>query len=215
MSGSGLPSLLPFPVAVRESDDAGHFYCGHTLFCTHALLRAAHARSSSLFRPVLDDDHAPLWGFLHVPPRTSSRIRLAGQGHTDVTSIAFTVAAALAGYGEVLERSIPAAEPLHIALSGFGPFRDVVENPSGHFVTSAEEIRSTLQLAFSPVEVDLRMEDRGLSCRAWLPSGRLLHLVTRCFEVDDRFLEFANVDSLFTLLAAPTQAWLGLGVCRD
>lgn len=209
MSGASATSPLDWPVEIRESEDAGHFYCGHALYCAH------YALISAAVRPVVDEDNEPLWGFLHVPPGVVSGALQAGHGAAAVTPIAVTVAAALAGYGQVLDERTAVGDELYVALSGFGPFRDVEENPTGRFVTSVEQLHTTLELAFSPAEVKTRVEERGLFLQASLKSGRVLHVVTRRYEVDDRFLELASPGSLFSLLEAPTQAWLGLGVCRD
>lgn len=202
-------SPLVWPVEVRESDDAGHFYCGHTLFCAHQAL------TSTAVRPVVDDDDEPLWGFLHVPPGEVSGVLQEGYGAHGVTPIVVTVAAALAGYGQVLDERTPIGDDLYIALTGFGPFRDVVENPTGRFVTSIEQLLTTIDLAFSPEDLRIRVEARGLLLRASLRSRRTLHVVTQRFDVDDGFLAFEGPGSLFSLLESPTQAWLGLGVCRD
>lgn len=207
------PRLLPKGLPdVRESDDAGQYYCAHALFLGHLAVERGLA-------PLARDDAGdPLVGFLHVPPDAQTR----GDGcvsdeerHRDTARV---VAAALAGWWPSLAR-LPADEPLRVALTGYGTFRDVVDNPTGAYVRSPPALEATLQLAFDDALMRLSFEADGALSADVLVDGcvRSLTMAREALPVDDRVLALGGEGSLLGLLEerARVHAWLGLGVCRS
>lgn len=212
-AGRSRPPLLPagFP-EVRESDDAGRYYCAHALFLGHLAVERGIA-------PLIADKHGdPLVGFLHVPPDGRTRAEPSPlldepPRHRDTLRV---VAAALAGWWPALAR---AGEPARVALTGYGTFRDVVDNPTGAFVRSRVDLEAAVALA---VGSDLRscsFDGEGALRADIIVDGavRSLTLVCESLPVDDRALAFRGEGSLLALLEerARAHAWLGLGVCRS
>lgn len=206
------PALLPAGLPeVRESDDAGRYYCAHALFLGHLAVERGRA-------PVLHDDEGePLVGFLHVPPDAYTQGEASAPAaeparHRDTVRV---VAAALAGWWPVLSR---VDGPARVALTGYGAFRDVVDNPTGAFVASRAALEQALALAFGG---DLRAcshVDEGVRVEVG-SAGRPRSLELSCarLPVDDRALALRGEGSLLGLLEerARAHAWLGLGVCRS
>lgn len=202
-----LPEGLP---DVRESDDAGRFYCAHALFSGHLAAERGLA-------PILsDDEEEPLVGFLHVPPdqRTVDlEAPLESDRHQDT---AVVVAAALAGFAAPLLRR-EARDTVRVVVTGFGAFRDVKDNPTGAFVRSRAALERSLALAFGDVSSTVHEEDGALRARlCWDGAKRELVVVAVELPVDDRCLAFRGEGSLHALLEDEgAHAWLGLGVCRS
>ena len=194
----------PLP-EVRESDDAGTYYCAHSLFLAHEVAREPETPLA------LDESGRPFLGFLHVPADAQATGGAPGEGarHDKTRAV---VGAALAGWLPALHRRVPEGE-LRVLVTGFGPFRDVVDNPTGDFVRRPEN----LALALEALLVQARCEE-GLVCgRVFLgQSARTfaLHLVE--LAVDDRCLAREGPMSLrAALFRTRAHAWIGLGVCRS
>ncbi len=208
------PRLLPAPLPdARESDDAGQYYCAHALFVGHLAVERGRAPLAR------DDEGDPLIGFLHVPPdaRTlqgAAEDVVSEDRHRETRQV---VAAALAGFAHELVRSVPDG-PLHIVVTGFGSFRDVVDNPTGAFVRSPADVRHALDLAFGDKLSSCAAGGDG-SVRATMLIGSarrelMVHLVS--LPVDDRCLALLGDHSLLASLERErAHAWLGLGVCRS
>lgn len=207
------PRLLPAGLPdARESDDAGRFYCAHALFLAHLAVERGRAPLAR------DDEGEPLVGFLHVPPdeRTLDDKRPpSADRHRDTKRV---VAAALAGWAPALARALP-GDPLRVVVTGFGGFRDVVDNPTGDFVRSFADVRETLVLAFGDDLSSCTLEEEGRARATILVEGqpRTLALRLSNLPVDDRFLAYEGESSLLGLLENDVRAhaWLGLGVCRS
>lgn len=212
--GDARPRLLPDGLPdVRESDDAGRYYCAHALFLGH--LAAERGRA-----PLVRDEHdEPLIGFLHVPPDARTRGEALeiddGARHRDTVRV---VAAALAGWLPPLSRAL-GDEPARVALTGYGTFRDVVDNPTGAYVRSRPDLERTLALAFGDALRSRSFGDEGELHAEVLVDGRARSLAIVCesLPVDDRALAYRGEGSLLALVEvrARAHAWLGLGVCRS
>jgi hypothetical protein len=213
----------PFP-DVRESTDAGAFYCAHSFFLANQHVGKA--------RVARDQEGDPMIGFLHVPPDPWT---LGGEGepgaragrHDDTIRV---VAAALRGWVQQLdERPLAddrAGGEVTLLVTGFGPFRDVVDNPTGALCSDSFALRRALDLALpdrasscvdSPVDV-ARAHDLGVvKSFAFLPSGqREVTVLHRSLDVEDPTLAATGAHALRPLLdATSADAWLGLGVCRS
>jgi hypothetical protein len=213
--GLARPPLLPAGLPdVRESDDAGRYYCAHALFFGHLAVERGIA-------PLVRDEHGdPLVGFLHVPPDPQTRGAASDASDDDERHGATrrVVAAALAGWVRVLARALE-DEPARVVLTGFGSFRDVVDNPTGAFVRSRDDVEAALALAFGDDLRSLSFVADGDVRAEVLVEGRPRSLALSCasLPVDDRALAFRGEGSLLSSLEeeARAHAWLGLGVCRS
>lgn len=206
------PRLLPAGLPdARESDDAGRYYCAHALFLGHVAVERGLA-------PVaLDDEGDPLVGFLHVPPDEGTLGGVPsslGDRHRDTKRV---LAAALAGWAAALSDA-GWDDPVNVVVTGFGSFRDVVDNPTGDFVRSREDVCETLGLAF-PDALPSVANDADGTVRATLTVEAGRKQLRFCFAglpVDDRCLAEDGDESLLALLAREgAHAWIGLGVCRS
>lgn len=207
------PRLLPAGLPdVRESDDAGRYYCAHSLFLGHLAVERGRA-------PLYRDDHGdPLVGFLHVPPDPYTRGEAPSDDDARHRETIRVVAAALAGFGEAFARALP-DEGFRVALTGFGTFRDVVDNPTGAYVRSRAALFETLRLAFGDDLLTSAFDTDGELRADVIVDGRrrTLALVCERLPVDDRALAFRGEGSLLGFIEerARAHAWLGLGVCRS
>ncbi len=133
---------LPGGARVVHGTDPGDFYCEHAFFTS----------TTEALRPgsgILRNGHGePLVGFLHVPhdvytydaalrPDQAAR-------HADRRAI---VGAALRGF-RLQAVGHPAGEPFRVLLTGYAQWGSVVNNPSGDFVTHAENVEAAMECAF-------------------------------------------------------------------
>ena len=185
-------------LVVRESTDAGAYYCAHLLYALHADI------PSSVVAPAAA---GPLVGFLHVPPDAmtyagASTVSAAQRHHR----LARVVEAALRGY-RVLGASL-AEGTFRILLSGFDAFGAVEDNPTGAFVHNLDEVARVCASVFgAPAHVDT--EHNVVHC-----GPNEVHCVR--FPVDDRVFTQASEHSLrHHLLRTRPHAILAMGVSRD
>src|SRR5262249_44362178 len=121
-------------VVVEDEPDPGNFYCEHMFWSTQ--VEAAHADSS-----VLENDHGEtLTGFLHVPsdaltdsPPPPEPADPAAQAERHA-STRHVVGAAIRGWFDEIGGKVDADTPISILLTGYGPFLDILNNPTGDFV---------------------------------------------------------------------------------
>ena len=120
------PDLATTPrgVPICESRHAGGNYCEHALF---AALYWEKTHPGIIGQTV---DGNPLIGFLHVPeehdhPETANR-------HDDTLWV----------LGQMLNTLIRhvSKKAITILLTGYGPFGDITNNPSGHLITSTDAL---------------------------------------------------------------------------
>lgn len=150
------------PVAktrVVPSDDAGGFYCALLLF---ALCEEAH-RSDT---PIQRGPHGPLVGFLHVPDAPYDYTPIPGPADERDRFQASRHRVTREVVGLALRGLIAAMPPLvrqrpRVLLTGFGPFRDVRDNPTGDFVTHLANVEEAVRL-IGPDAQYLRIERRVL-----------------------------------------------------
>jgi hypothetical protein len=216
IEGPGLPPTL-------ESTHAGGYYCAHTWFVANR-----HAATS---RVAKDDDGDPMIGFLHVPPDPWTLG--AGAGANDAPgprderhrATERVVAAALRGWLEQLDAASQAGG-LAVVVTGFGPFKEVVDNPTGALCGDSDAMRRVLDLALpdrasscvgTPLDVARALHLGVVLSRAYLPRGeREVTLFHRALPVDDDVLDANGPDALRDLLEqTQASAWLGLGVSRS
>ena len=224
MTASSFPELLlPTGPEVRLSEDAGGYYCAHVFFLANQLACQAAARPG-----LVENGHGePLVGFLHVPrdPACTFAAPVVPQvvRHAKTRVV---VAAALRGYVEdALAADV--SGPVRLLVTGFGPFRDVLSNPTGDFVSREENLRTCLALAFGPslvldgAAVKVLEGERAklsrLKARAQVAGREVpLEVGFACLPVDDDALDPGRTDSLPGLLDRfRPHALLCLGVCRD
>lgn len=199
-------SLLarPWP-DVRESVDPGNYYCAHLLWVG---ARAARARAETAH----DERGDPLFGFLHVPPDAWTLRAEADEdggrvGRHDATCA--LVGLALRGYADAAGE-----RPLRTLVTGFGSFRDVVDNPTGAFVEDPAALARALAIGFPDEHVsEVRVGPER--ARAFVAGERLVLTAVK-LPVDDRSLASDGDGALRTWLArSRAAAWIGLGVSRS
>lgn len=151
---------------VATSEEAGGYYCEHTLFST--LEESQQAGSS-----VVTGESGKLDGFLHLPddPETYSRQEVADQAkrHESTRKV---VGAAFRGYFDQisLRGGVADGEPFRILITGYGSFMDAIQNnPTGDFVAHVENITAAMRMAFGdalvsdqPEQVNVAQTDRFL-----------------------------------------------------
>lgn len=201
--------IAPLP-DVRESDDAGRYYCAHSLYLAHELAREAEA-------PLVHDERGrPFAGFLHVPadPQATGAPAVPDEERHERTRA--VVGAALAGWLPALAARTDDDE-LRVLVTGFGAFREVTDNPTGAFVRARANGAAALRLGLGEALVELDEEEGGLRARVAVGEQLrtvALHLVP--LPVDDRCLAPDGEGSLrAALLHTRAHAWLGLGACRS
>lgn len=212
--------LLPASLAdVRLSEDAGGYYCAHVLYLANEMAPRAALLENACGEPLV--------GFLHVPRdaacQASAPVVPHMVRHAKTRSV---VAAAVRGYVEdALERG--AREPVRVLVTGFGPFKDVLSNPTGEFVSHPENVRASLALAFgatidvagAAVKVLEGTRAKLLRYRAAVPleARRVaLEVGFACLPVDDDAIDPARDDSLQGMLRIfRPHALLAMGVGRE
>lgn len=118
--------------AVELGVDPGTFYCGDQFAALIALGRAPPFAGVTRV------------GFVHVPPDRRSAPELDGAGLLDRASNLDLAAQVLA----VLLRGLSAGTgPVHLVLTGFGPFVGVVDNPSAAIVGDPAVIERAMAMA--------------------------------------------------------------------
>ncbi len=130
-------------LTVEAGEDAGGYYCEHVLF---EALRWATQPEASAQR----DEHGdPMVGFLHVP-RVHDTPGAADR-HEQTCQV---LAAAIRGWA----RSAGPG-PLSLLVTGFGPFRDVLDNPTGDLVRREGPLARAVDLASAEVTLIRRHLD--------------------------------------------------------
>lgn len=129
---------------VVHGTDPGDFYCEHAFYVAG---REAHRPGTSIRRNA---EGEPLVGFLHVP--ADAWTAQAGGGYSQAVRHGATrevVGAALRGYVEDAARAPGAgAGPVRILLTGYTRFRSVADNPTGDFVSHAENVDAAMRAGF-------------------------------------------------------------------
>jgi len=200
-----LPLLgLTWP-EVRESVDAGAYYCAHLLWVG----ATAALASSDVLRDKAGD---PMVGFLHVPTDPWTLLDSGDGAPARHAHTVWVVAAALRGWGEGAGQ----VRPLRTLVTGFGSFRDVVNNPSGAFVRTASALQAAVARAW-PAAPAVPLEDEITSRHGMVAvSSGARRVYARALPVDDSCLAASGSDALRALLAdTRAQQWIGLGVARS
>jgi len=134
--------LLDHPAArVVHGDDPGDYYCEHMFFESQ---RAA-VTSGAVARNRFGE---PLVGFLHIPRDEFVRQEPQAATYAQESRHAGTrevVGAALGGF--LLEAKTAVTGPVRIMLNGYDRFMDVVNNPTGDFVSHVENVDAVMQRA--------------------------------------------------------------------
>ena len=182
---------------VEAGDDAGGYYCEHVYYLA---LRAAAEELAAVLRDEAGD---PLVGFLHLP-RDQDRPGSATR-HQQTAEV---VAAALRGWAAVAASCLPEGTQLRLLLTGFGPFRDVTDNPSGDFVRGEEGLTRACALLGGT----FAHGEAAVACGP--PRGRLsLRLHRHHLAVDATALDgsWASIQGAMARTAPHAVLCLGLG----
>lgn len=184
------------PLVVRRSDDAGAFFCAHTLFALH------HAPPSSLLRR---DGGEPLAGFLHVPPDPWTMSNAPAPKAERFAALGLVASWAMAGLETMARPLLGEGEAWRLLLTGFGPFRDVTNNPTGAFIANADALQRSVALAFG----DAEPKENAIV-------GQKVVVLPRELPVDDRLLAGDDAASLFAICEEiRPHSILALGVSRS
>jgi hypothetical protein len=140
-----LPQQVKPPTAqVELSDNRGFgYYCDHLFF----MLQTVAARPGSSIKRNAHGES--LVGFLHVPrddfafSTTGPYTQESRHGKTRIV-----LAHLLRGYYEDIFEAKPSVNTARVLLTGFGPFELTVNNPTGDFVSHAENMDAAMQIAF-------------------------------------------------------------------
>lgn len=209
MTPGDLPLLGPSWPETRESVDAGGYYCAHLLWVG----ASAAASSPDVLRDEAGD---PLAGFIHVPadPWTLRAVEDSEAARVRHDATIQVVGAVLRGGWETAVSS--GAAGLRALVTGFGPFREVANNPTGAFVRDPDALEAAVGRAMTPGRT-ARFEDELTEAHSLVGVTRgSLQVYARSLTVDDDCLARGGAGALRTLLAATrAQLWVGLGVSRS
>jgi len=191
--------LVERPRVVR-SLDAGGYYCEHTYF---SAARAAAARGARV-------------GFLHIPDDDEAhRLAEEPRGFLERQRENRAVVARFVR-GLLAEERLPS----RLVLTGFGPFKAVVDNPSGAFVSSRENLHALFDEAAEGAVVhdDARAFPLAVGARAsfevaW-PDGRALACTVAHLPVDERAVRPGSGTALAELVERDAVV-LALGVASN
>ncbi len=177
----------------------GDYYCEHCFFLTQEMA----AKSVFVAR---DSAGSPLVGFLHVPDYGAQPAqRHAATAEVVGLAIAGDVRAAMA---------IHKVGPLRMLLTGFAPFEDRSNNPSGDFVADPQLVVAAVKRAFVGAKLfATRVVDgaRELYFRIHDAAGKVRELTVRAqvLPVNDQML---NVDLPNAIASFRPNAVLSMGV---
>lgn len=231
------PDPAPFALAgdllyrVRGAEvvvgsDPGDYYCEHLFFVVQ---RMADVEDSAIVTNRHGED---LVGFLHVPSDDFT-YRRTGDGrdapYDEATRHAETrdlVGRAILGFYREAASRVPAASPIRVLLTGYGPFQTTTDNPTGDFVRHAENIDAALASAFGPALLTehgrvIGAQPEGAASyqelEYWIrtPSGEERRLIVRAqhVPVEDGIFDWAQETSIQgTMRSFRPHAVLSLGV---
>ncbi len=142
---STLPDVLLDLGSTRvvHGDDPGDFYCEHMFYAGQ---RAAEQSATVAKNPQGER----LVGFLHVPWDGFTSKTFVDGAYAQKDRHALTrqvIGAALRGYF-VDAKAAAGPGPVHMMVTGYGPFSSARDNPTGDFVRHAENIDAAMQHAF-------------------------------------------------------------------
>jgi pyrrolidone-carboxylate peptidase len=177
----------------------GDYYCEHCFFVAQKIA----AQSSCIAK---DAAGAALVGFLHVPDYGAQ----PAQRHAATSEV---VALAIAGDMRAAMATNHAG-PLRLLLTGFGPFEDRFNNPSGDFVADPTRVAVAVARAFAGAKlVSARAVDgaRELHFRIKDDAGKTRELIVRAevLSVTDHML---NVELPSAIATFRPNAVLSMGV---
>ena len=167
--------LLEQPRVV-ESDDAGSYYCAHVLLALTERLGPKRA------------------GFLHVPRdavSTGAAHPGADARHRDLRAV---LGCAFAGIAD--------ESAARVLVTGFAPFLDVADNPTGDFVADDANLEACLAAVFEPPPTVRDRRDRPPMQGAFLGAGPLA-VFSAALPVDDTALGDDGVLANAIALAKP------------
>lgn len=150
------------PVRVQHGDDPGDFYCEHAFYLGQ---KTANEPGSAVVKNAQGER---LVGFLHVPPDSHTNSEpLASidpaQRHDGMREV---VGSAMKGYFD--EAAPRVAGDVRMLVTGYERFGSVRNNPTGDFVSNADNITEGLRRSFG---------DRLLSDQPELVDGALRYRV--------------------------------------
>jgi len=119
---------------VQSQREAADYYCEHAAW---VLSSEGSKAGSSIAR---DSAGQPLVGFIHTPGALD--VPGAANRHTQTAEV---VGAALRG---TIDTARSTASPVKVLLTGFGPFQNVTDNPTGDFVSSAKNVDAAMRAAY-------------------------------------------------------------------
>jgi hypothetical protein len=133
-------------MTVAHGTDPGDFYCEHAFFLSTETAKAPGS-------PVLKDGAGePMTAFLHNPADDDTYRPIADQTstqqqrHADRSAV---VGAAICGYFKMsVDQLGDTKVPFRMLITGYGSFGDVVNNPTGDFVSHQENIDAAMRSAF-------------------------------------------------------------------
>lgn len=160
-----------FTAGVHLGVDPGLFYCGGL---TQALADRAKAR------PGLAT------GFIHLPPDQATEATRLAKPNAALPTRAQNLAMTAQVLGQTL-RGLADQRPgkgLTVLVTGFGPFQDAEDNPTGAFVRGRANLDATMRAAFgfTPTKDDPKPLPGGAGWR-YVVDGRRIDLLTGVLKV--------------------------------
>ncbi|MES2906122.1 MAG: hypothetical protein V4691_03720 [Pseudomonadota bacterium] len=132
----GMNSLPLGDKKVATNWEAGNFYCEHIGFILNELGNQADT-------PFVKIKNKPLVGFLHVPAFQKNATRKDW-----LRNMFIVMAATVRGYYDNMKNNPAVKDGMRILMTGFGPWDNIIYNPSGVCAEQKENIDQTMQIAF-------------------------------------------------------------------
>lgn len=220
----GLPATLmqTGQATVRHGSDPGDYFCEHVFYAAQyaAILDPGQSVAANV-------QGERLVGFLHIPgdDATAKPPRELDQTsrHAATRQV---VGAALRGY---VDAALPQAGtgPVRLLVTGFGPFEEIRNNPTGDFVRHTSNLNAAMQSAFgdrlltpqgeilpgaTPDQTTIRFRLRD----AGSPHGREVLIQARYLQAaDSSFQHIGNASVQSAVREFQPHAMLSLGVNPD
>lgn len=166
---------------VRAGRDAGDYYCEHVYYVAQRAMQGAGER-------------VPRAGFLHFPPEPPEVGTVARAEYDQVAMR--VLSQALRGYVEPLRQHEP---QVRVLWTGFPPFSDIADNPTGALLRQNSRVFELVELAFPRATITRRGDGCFLIDEPDRPVFELV-LQTRVLPVDDRAILPSSPESVGRLI---------------
>lgn len=148
--------------SIRGNSDMGDFFCERTFFASN---RWALQPGSSVSR--LQDFHdQPLVGFFHITEDDFTRNQRTDYDPSVRHKFTIqSVGQGIRGYVDIIRKQEPDKKEIHIALTGFGSFLEIINNPTGEFVTNEKLIKEAIEYGMQDKaeSIQVKRESDGLN----------------------------------------------------